>query len=106
MQLFENQIIDGSSAWTPAVPDAYNGLINIYVVGDLGGGTLRLEALAPDGLTAVPVSEGSFTGAGVKTISAASFTARVTLTGATAADVSVWLEVESVMLRALVWKRA
>jgi len=105
MQLLSNQTVDGSSDWVPAIPDAYNGLINIYVAGDLGGGTVTIETLAPDGVTAIPLDGGEFTAATMRVQSAASAVLRATLSGATGADVSVWIEPESVDLRRIVRER-
>lgn len=99
MQLLDNQTADGSSPWVAAISD---GLINVYVTGNLGSGTLTLEALAPDGTTAVPITDGSFTTAGVKVIQAASLALRATLSDATSPDVSVWVEGANVELRSTI----
>jgi len=100
--IFENQTSDSLSTWNVIISEGY---INLYVVGDLGGGTLTIEALAPDGFSVVPVDGGAVTAAGMFLLEAASFAGRATLSGATAPDVSVYIEVENVELRKAVWGR-
>ena len=93
--LFENQTVDGSSAWFPIISA---GDINLYVSGDLGGGTLTIEALDPGGNT-VLVDGGTITATGLYLIEAGSFKGRATLAGSTGADVNVYIEVENVATR-------
>lgn len=90
MNLLTNQAADGSSAVA-----LLHGRANLYVVGTFGGGTLALEALAPDGVTYVPVNGVNLSAAGAFLIDRPPVAVRVTLSGATAADVSVWLEPET-----------
>lgn len=99
MKLMQNQTADGSSSWVSAIPDAYNGIMNIYVAGNLGGGTLTIESLSPDGASVVPLSGGVFSSPEMKPVALGSTTLRATLVGATAPNVSVWIEPESVSLR-------
>lgn len=99
MELFKNQADDATS--TPfAHFGGAAGLLNLYVAGDLDGGTLTLEAEAPDESGWVPVAE--VTEPGLHVVSAAPFVGRVTLAGATAPDVSVWAEAESAKVTARV----
>jgi len=99
MELFKNQAADGSSA-TFAHFGGASGLLNFYVAGDLGGGTLTVEAEVPDESGFVPVAE--VTEPGLHVVSAAPFVGRVTLAGATTPDVSVWAEAESAKVTARV----
>lgn len=92
MELLKNQAADGSSV-TFAHFGGASGLLNLYVAGDLGGGTLTVEAEVPDESVFVPVAE--VTEPGMHVVSAAPFVGRITLAGATAPDVSVWVEAES-----------
>lgn len=57
--------------------------LNIYISGGLGGGTLTLEALAPDE-TYVPVKSITIDGTGMYTLNTFAFVGRFTLAGATA----------------------
>lgn len=90
MQLFDGQTADGSSADFRYVGDNANGILNLYISGALGGGTLTLEARLPDGSGYVPVE--AFTATGMHMVRAASFVGRVTLSGATTPSVSAWIE--------------
>lgn len=99
MELFKNQTADGSSEAFAHFGGA-SGLHNLYVAGTLGGGTLTVEAETPDESGWVPVAE--ITEPGLHVISAAPFVCRVTLAGATAPDVSVWVEAESAKVTARV----
>lgn len=65
--------------------------MNIYITGDLGGGNVAIEALAPDG-TYVPVVDLTFSEVGMYTIGVFPFIGRCVLASATAADVSVYLQ--------------
>lgn len=102
IQLFNAQASNGSSAWASIIGD---GLINIYISGTMGGGTVTLEALAPDGSTYVACAGGAFTSAGLHVINAASFTGRVTLSGATSPSISVWIEPEATAERSTIRAR-
>lgn len=105
MQLLDSQSSNGSSPWFHAVPDAYNGLLNIYVAGDFGEGVVKIEALAPDGATVIPLGGGEFTVPEMRVFSAASTVLRATVVGATDPSISVWVEVESVGLRRIIRER-
>lgn len=89
MQIFTAQTADGTS-------EEFKYLygykpFNIFVTGDLGGGTLQLEALAPDGTTWVPVSESSITEIGMNVATAHPFTGRLVLSGSTTPNIDVWV---------------
>lgn len=74
-----------------------SGLMNLYVSGDLAEGKLLLEAETPDESTYVKVAE--ITEPGMHVISAAPFVGQITLAGVTTtADLSVWVEGESIKL--------
>lgn len=92
MELFKNQASDATSPAFAHFGGA-SGLLNLYVAGDLGGGTLTLEAETPDESAWVTVAE--VTEAGLHVVSAAPFVGRVALADATSPDVSVWVEAES-----------
>lgn len=92
MQLFDNQAADGASDDFKYF-GGNSGLLNLYVAGDLAGGTLIVEAETPDESTYLPVAEVS--GPGMHVLSAAPFVGRVRLSGATGASLSVWAEAES-----------
>ena len=95
----EGRTTNGASGWHALIA----GITNIYVYGDLGGGTLTLQALAPDDATAVDVEELAI---GLNTVDAASFVARVNLSGATDPNFSVIAERENVDLAKAVRVRA
>lgn len=94
MQLFTDQTANGSSVDFKHFGGA-SGLMNIYVSGDLGGGTLTVEAEDPSETGYLPLAGGALTEPGMHVISAAPFVGRVTLSGSTGAIISVWAEAES-----------
>lgn len=100
--IFENNTLNISSPWLPVISQ---GTINLYVSGDLGGGILTMEALSPDGVSIVPVNGGIITAPGLFLLEAGSFAVRGTLTGSALADISVYIEVESVVTRMAVRRR-
>lgn len=67
-------------------------LANLYVTGDLGGGAVVLEALAPNTGTYVPLSGVDITSPGMYTIAANAFAGRVRLEGATSAELTVIIQ--------------
>ncbi len=88
-QVFDGQSADGSSA-----EFAYRGArydMNVYVAGDLGGGSIAIEALCPDGTTWVSMGD-AIEGAGLYVLRAAPTRSRLTLSGATSPDVNAWVE--------------
>lgn len=85
-KLFHGQAADGTSA--PVVID-HGRPFNVIVQGDLGGGTLTVEAVTPDG--AVPLEGGDFTAEGMRVIDADNFTLQVTLASSTNPDLNVWI---------------
>ncbi len=95
MQLFANQTADGTSADFKHFGGA-TGLMNVYVVGALGGATLTVRAEDPGETGYIPLAGGAITEPGMHVVSAAPFVGQVALTGATAStDVSVWVEAEA-----------
>lgn len=89
MKVFSNQATDGSSE-----PFEYRGAgydMNVHVAGEMGGGTVAIEALCPDGSTWVPMGD-AIDAAGLYVLRAAPIRGRLTLSGATGADVSAWVE--------------
>jgi len=95
MQVLDTLTADGSSDAFKHFGGA-SGLMNLYVAGNLGGGTLTLEAETPDESAYVPVAE--ITDPGMHVVSAAPFVGRVTLTGGTSPSLSVWVEAEAASL--------
>lgn len=88
--LFNGQAVNGSSP----VFEYMHGtkMMNIYVSGDFGGGTLTLEAISPNNVTFVPVKSITINGAGMYSLQAFPFRARVTLAGATNPLLSVYVQ--------------
>jgi hypothetical protein len=86
-QLFAGRTTDGTSG---KVIIDHGRPVNIIVQGDLGGGTLTVQAVTPGG--AVAVEGGSFTAAGMRMIDASNFTLQVTLAGASGADLNVYVD--------------
>lgn len=93
MQVFTDQAADGSSEEFKH----YDGrrFINVWVSGDLGGGTIQIESQTPDGSAFIPLNGGDITEARMFTIEAAPFVGRLTLAGATAPNVNAWVEEDS-----------
>lgn len=102
MQLFYGQSTDGASAEFKH-PDG-SKFLNVWVAGDLGGGTVWVEAQTPDGLEFVPLEGSSTTEAQMFTIEAAPFVGRLILSGSTGASVDAWVELESIAWSAKVRK--
>lgn len=63
---------------------------NIYVTGDLGGGNITIEALAPNGIW-VPIAGDPINAVGLYSLSTFPFIGRVVLSDASSANVSVFL---------------
>lgn len=95
MQLFSNKSTDGASSPYIKGGKRSRGTMNIYLHGDFGGGTVHLEAKAPNGLY-VPISGASFTEEGMHTMESGPAVIRANLSGSTGASVSVWVEEDSV----------
>lgn len=62
--------------------------LNVYVTGDLGGGSISFEALAPNGVW-VPIIGDPIDAVGLYDMSGFPFVARAVLSGASAANVTV-----------------
>ena len=91
-QIFTAQNADGESLPFLFMPNPATGIGNIYIGGNLGGGTVIVKALAPDG-TWLPVEAGrALTETGVHSIVAAPFIGKLTLTGATSPAVNAWYQ--------------
>lgn len=88
MQLFDAQTSNGASTTFEIIA---LGFVNVYVTGTFGGGTVAIQAQAPDG-TWVDISGGDFASPGMRVIEAAPLTARLNLTGATSPNISAWVE--------------
>lgn len=88
-QVFDSQTANGSSDTFEYRGARYD--MNVYVAGDLGGGSIAIEALCPDGITWVSMGD-AIEGAGLYVLRAAPTRSRLTLSGATAPDVNAWVE--------------
>lgn len=91
MQIVSAQAANGSTPDFEYLGSRQNGKLNIYVTGDLGGGTLTLEAKAPNG---VYVAVQTLT-VGAVSLDYAPAVFRLTLTGATAPSFSAYAEDDS-----------
>lgn len=67
------------------------GKLNVYLTGEFGGGTVAIEAKAPDG-DWVPLTDSAMTEKGLFVVEAAPFVGRVTLSGADGASLGVYIE--------------
>lgn len=67
------------------------GKLNVYLTGSFGGGTVVIEAQAPDG-DWVPLTDSELTEKGLFVVEAAPFIGRVTLRDATDASLGVYIE--------------
>lgn len=90
MKVFDGQAANGNSLEFK-IPSG-GALTNIWVAGNLGGGTVTVEAQAPDDATWVPINGGVMTEAQMITIESAPFVGRLTLTGSAGASVDAWVE--------------
>ena len=90
MQLFTNQAANGTSEEFAYRGERGTGLMNVYVAGSLGGGTLTVQAKVPGGDVFVSVT--TITEPGMHVIEAAPFIGRLELTDSTSPDLSVWIE--------------
>ena len=84
-QVFTNQAADGHSDAAPT----RGGIMELVVAGNLGGGTVQLEAYYPEVGEWVPVDGGTWTTAAVKVLDLGQRPCdlRYSLTGSTAASV-------------------
>lgn len=89
VELFKNATVDAVSAVTFHYLST-EAPINIYAMGDFGGGTVTFEALAPNGQW-VPITGGAFTEPEMRLLSAFPFTGRAVLSDSVDADVTVIL---------------
>lgn len=91
MQIVSAQAADGSTQDVEHLGSRQNGMLNVYVSGNLGGGTLTLEAKTPGG-TYVPYQT---LAVGLVSLDLAPLVYRLTLTGATTPNFSAWAEDDS-----------
>lgn len=94
MNLFTNQAADGQSA-AVMLKNPLSNRSMLYVAGNFGGGTVTLETLAPDKVSWVPVEGVSLTAPGAVPLELTTSVVRLSLTGATTASVSGWIEDDS-----------
>lgn len=91
-QIFTAQETDGHSLPFLFMPNAAIGIGNIYIEGNLGGGTVIVKALAPNGQW-IPVEDGrALTETGMHSIVAAPFIGKLTLDGATSPNINAWYQ--------------
>jgi len=90
MQIFNGQTEDGVSEIFRV--QRADELVNIWVSGDLGGGTVTVESLAPDGTTWVKVNGSEITEPLMITLEAPRFDARLRLADSTDANINAWAE--------------
>ena len=98
MQVFDGQTADGSSLEFKNLTGTL-GHVNVYLSGDLGGGTVTIEAELPDESGWVPLFEGELTEVGLYVIETTYFVGRLTLSGSTGANVNAWVDGENVTLK-------
>lgn len=92
MRVFTHQTADGASEPFLSTPSGFNPYTKIILANDLGGGTVTVEELSPNGFW-VPVSTTvAMDAAGVYLIDSAPFYGRLVLTGATGAKLSAWVQ--------------
>lgn len=101
MLIVQTQIADGSTQEVIHIGSRQNGQLNIYVAGNLGGGTLTMEAKAPDN-TFVPVQTLTV---GMVSLDLGPLAYRLTLAGATTPSFSAWAEDDSEYTQDLVRAR-
>lgn len=101
MQVFTNQAANGNSLlFAPSVPRLFTRFANIYVSGDMGGGTITIEAELPDASDFVTVSTSlSITATGMYILETGPFVGRLVLSGATTPDIDAWVEFEGDSVR-------
>ncbi len=104
MKVFDNQGADGNSAiFYPDVPNSITGKGLIYVSGNLGGGTITVEAELPDESAFVDVPGiADITATGAYSFDLGPFVGRLVLTGATTPAVDAWVEFDGESLRNLI----
>ena len=93
MNVFENQSSNGDSTVFYHVAQGTE-ILHAYVEGNLGGGTLTLNAISPNGTTVSVAGAEEITTTGLKLIEAVSFEGFFTLSGSSGADLTVYVENE------------
>jgi hypothetical protein len=101
MRLLNNQTENGASG-----EYRHPGkMLNIYVAGNLGGGTVTVEAQLPDKSGWLPISGGVLESPGLHLLNAAPLTVRVSLSGAASPDLNVWAESDDITTYKRVFQR-
>jgi hypothetical protein len=102
MKLLDNQQTNGASS-----EYRHPGkMLNIYVAGNLGGGTVTVEAQLPDKSGWLPISGGVLESPGLHVLNAAPLTVRVSLSGADSPDLNVWAESDDTTTYRRVFRKA
>ena len=96
-KIFNNQTTNGVSAQFKCF--GVRNVVNLYIAGSLGGGTITVEAETPDSTAWVPLAGGTISTPGLHVISAAPFVSRLSLAGSTGANVSAWVEIDDFVSR-------
>lgn len=89
-QVFNGQSADGNSTNFKHLGNSK--ALNIYVAGDLGGGTVTVQAQTPDESGWIMVAGGEFTAAGMHSVFSAPFVGRLVLSGSAGASVDAYIE--------------
>lgn len=87
-------LLDAVTADGPSDPFEYmhdSKSLNVYVTGNLGGGSITFEALAPNGEW-VPIAGDPIDAIGLYDMSGFPFVGRAVLSGSAAASVSVFVQ--------------
>lgn len=88
-QVFSAQAADGASSLAKTIGSPRGA--NVFVSGNLGGGTIKVEAEAPDG-SFIPLDGISITAAGVYIVDGAPRRLRLSLSGSTGPSVTAWIQ--------------
>ncbi len=101
-KVFDNQTADGNSTTFKHLGSSR--VLNVYVAGSLGGGTVVVEAQTPDEAEWVPLAGGEIIEPGMHAVFAAPFVGRLSLSGATAASVDAWIETDDAVAQDRVYE--
>lgn len=94
IKVFDGQSANGTSTLFSNFTGT-TGRVHVYVSGDLGGGTINVEARLPDESAWVAVDGGEITGTGLFILESSYFVGRLNLTGATTPSVDAWVVAET-----------
>ena len=93
-KIFDGQTTNGDSERFFHIAQQ-TGMLHFYIEGDLGGGTLILHAIGPDGETpSVVAGAEAITSIGLKIIQCLSMEGYLELIGSSGADLTVYTESE------------